>query len=46
MHIPNNYWTDSAETTIPVTVLGQQIAVTFIPDADQWSFGDGGGAHR
>jgi hypothetical protein len=44
VHIPNNYFTDSAPTTIPVTVLGQQIAVTFVPEGDTWDFGDGGTA--
>jgi hypothetical protein len=44
VNIPNNYFTDSAETTVPVTVLGQQIAVTFVPEGDTWDFGDGGSA--
>ena len=41
VNIPNNYFTDSAPTTVPVTVLGQQIAVTFEPVGDTWDFGDG-----
>ena len=41
VNIPNNYFTENAETTIPVTVLGQQIQVTFIPAGDTWDFGDG-----
>jgi hypothetical protein len=44
VNIPNNYFTDPAQTTIPVTVLGQQIAVTFVPEGDTWDFGDGGTA--
>jgi hypothetical protein len=44
VNIPNNYFTDAAQTTIPVTVLGQQIAVTFVPEGDSWDFGDGGTA--
>ena len=41
VNIPNNYFTVNEETTIPVTVLGQQIQVTFIPSEDTWDFGDG-----
>ncbi len=41
VNIPNNYFTENDETTIPVTVLGQQIQVTFVPTEDTWDFGDG-----
>ncbi len=40
-NIPNNYFTEHAESTVPVTVLGQQIQVTFVPVGDTWDFGDG-----
>jgi len=39
-HIPNNYFAEAGSTTIPVTVLGQQIQVTFEPAGDTWDFGD------
>lgn len=41
VNIPNNYFTEHAESTVPVTVLGQQIQVTFVPAGDAWDFGDG-----
>jgi hypothetical protein len=41
VNIPNNYFTEAGPTTIPVTVLGQQIQVTFVPVEDTWTFGDG-----
>ncbi|MET0838646.1 MAG: hypothetical protein ABWY19_07695 [Marmoricola sp.] len=41
VNIPNNYFSEAAPTTIPVTVLGQQIQVTFEPTGDTWDFGDG-----
>jgi hypothetical protein len=44
VNIPNNYFSEHAETTIPVTVLNQQIQVTFLPVGDTWDFGDGSSA--
>jgi hypothetical protein len=43
-NIPNNYFTGNEPTTIPVTVLNQQVQVTFVPDGDTWDFGDGASA--
>lgn len=41
VNLPNNYYADAEDQTVPVEVLGHQIAVQFTVSDVTWDFGDG-----
>lgn len=41
VNVPTNFFADTGEQTVTLTVLGQAIAVAFTPTAVSWDFGDG-----
>ena len=43
VHIPNNYWTETAAVNDAVTMLGVTIPLRWTPTGTTWNFGDGRG---